>query len=74
MNAIKNNKWFGLPEMSDELGNVIKEGNQSDLKSMAIFLELMDILSKLNEDNNNYYNINDNEYSNDLNDNSNIDI
>ena len=65
MNIIKNNKWFGLPEMTDELGNIIKDGNQSDLKAMSIFLELIDILSKLDLEN-------ENEYSNEYIDNSNI--
>ena len=64
MNIIKNNKWFGLPEMTDELGYIIKDGNQSDLKAMAIFFELIEILSKL------YFDENDNDYSNDYIDNS----
>ena len=67
MNIIKNNKWFGLPEMTDELGNIIKDQNQSDVKSMAIFLELIEILSKLDLEN-------ENDTSNENNDNSNADI
>ena len=67
MNIIKNNKWFGIPEMTDENGNIIKDGNQSDLKAMAIFFELIEMLSKLKQDN-------EYEYSNDFNDNSNIDF
>ena len=69
MNIIKNNKWFGIPEMTDELGNIIKDGNQSDLKAFAIFYELIDFLSKLNVENEN-----DNDYSNDYIDNSNVEI
>ena len=69
MNIIKNNKWFGLPEMTEELGNLIKDGNQSDLKAFAIFYELIDILSKLNLENEN-----DNDYSNEYIDNSNVEI
>ena len=65
MNVFKNNKWFGIPEMTDENGNIIKDGNQSDLKAMAIFFELIDMLAKINKEN-------ENEYSNDFNDNSNI--
>ena len=67
MNIIKNNKWFGLPEMTDELGNIIKDGNQSDIKAMAIYYELIEILSKLDLEN-------DNDYSNEYIDNSNVDI
>ena len=65
MNVIKNNKWFGLPEMTDEIGNIIEDENQSDLKAMAIFLELIEILSKINKDN-------EKEYSSDYNDNSKV--
>ena len=68
MNIIKNNKWFGLPEMTDEEGNIIIDGNKSDIKAMAIFSELIEMLSKINSDNENTY-----EYSNSINDNSNID-
>ena len=64
MNIIKNNKWFGLPEMTDELGNVIQDANQSDLKAMAIFFELIDILSKLNNDNIKEYSSEFNDISN----------
>ena len=67
MNIIKNNKWFGLPEMTDELGNIIKDGNQSDIKAMAIFFELIEILSKLDLEN-------ENEYSNEYIDSSNVEI
>ena len=67
MNIIKNNKWFGIPEMTDELGNIIKDGNQSDIKAMAIYYELIEILSKLEIEN-------DNDYSNEYIDNSNVDI
>ena len=67
MNIIKNNKWFGIPEMTDELGNIIQDGNQSDLKAMAIFLELIELLAKINSENENI-----NESSNEINDNSNI--
>ena len=67
MNIIKNNKWFGLPEMTDEVGDVIKYGNQSDIKAMAIFFELIEYLSKMDLDN-------DNDYSNEYIDNSNAEI
>ena len=67
MNIIKYNKWFGIPEMTDELGNIISDENQADLKAMAIFFELIDMLSKLNSEN-------ESEISNDYNDNSNIEI
>ena len=67
MNIIKNNKWFGLPEMTDELGNIIKDGNLSDVKAMAIFFELIELLSKLELEN-------ENDYSNEYIDNSNVDI
>ena len=66
MNVMKNNKWFGIPEMTDETGKIIKDGNQSDLKAMAIFFELIVLVSKLNKDN-------DVDYSNDFNDYSNTD-
>ena len=69
MNIIRNNKWFGLPEMTDELGHVIRYGNQSDIKAMAIFFELLEYLSKLDLDNDN-----DNDYSNECIDNSNAEI
>ena len=69
MNIIRNNKWFGLPEMTDELGHVIRYGNQSDIKAMAIFFELLEYLSKLDIDNDN-----DNDYSNECIDNSNAEI
>ena len=65
MNLIKNNKWFGLPEMTDEMGNIIEDENQSDIKAMAIFLELIEMLSKINKD----Y---EKEYSSNFNDNSNV--
>ena len=68
MNIIKNNKWFGLPEMTDKEGNIIIDGNKSDLKAMAIFLELIEMLIKINTENENTF-----EYSNSINDNSNID-
>ena len=45
--CFENNKWFGLPEMTDEYGNIIKEGNQSCLKANCMFFELMEIISKL---------------------------
>ena len=67
MNIIKYNKWFGIPEMTDELGNIISDENQADLKAMTIFFELIDMLSKLNTEN-------ESEISNDYNDNSNIEI
>jgi hypothetical protein len=68
MNIIKNNKWFGIPEMTDELGHIIKDGNQSDIKAMAIFFELIELLSKLDLEND------DIDYSNDNIDNSNVEI
>jgi len=63
MNLIRNNKWFGLPEMTDELGHVIRYGNQSDIKAMAIFFELLEYISKLDLDfdNSNEYIDNSNE-------------
>ena len=67
MNIIKNNKWFGIPEMTDELGYIIMDGNQSDLKAMAIFFELIEILSKLDLEN-------ENDYSNEYNENSNLEM
>ena len=48
INTMKNNKWMGLPEMTDENGKIIEEGNQTDLKANAMFFELIDILSELN--------------------------
>ena len=69
MNIIKNNKWFGIPEMTDELGYIIMDGNQSDLKAMAIFFELIEILSKLDLDNEN-----ENDYSNEYNESSNLEM
>ena len=55
--------------MTDELGHVIRYGNQSDIKAMAIFFELLEYLSKLDIDNDN-----DNDYSNECIDNSNAEI
>ena len=69
MNIIKNNKWFGIPEMTDELGYIIMDGNQSDLKALAIFFELIEILSKLDFDNEN-----ENDYSNEYNESSNLEM
>ena len=69
MNIIKNNKWFGIPEMTDEFGYIIMDGNQSDLKAMAIFFELIEILSKLDLDNEN-----ENDYSNEYNESSNLEM
>ena len=34
-----------MPEIIDEIGNVSNKGNQSDLKSMAILLELTNKLA-----------------------------
>ena len=68
MNIIKNNKWFGIPEMTDELGHIIKDGNQSDIKAMAIFFELIELLSKLDLE------YDDVDYSNDNIDSSNVEI
>ena len=41
---MKENRYMGIPEIIDELGNISNEGNQSDLKSMATFLELINKL------------------------------
>jgi len=52
---MKENKYMGVPEIIDEIGNVSNEGNQSDLKSMATLFELIDKLAwvcdKINTDN-----------------------
>jgi hypothetical protein len=42
---MKENKFMGVPEIIDEIGNVSNEGNQSDLKSMATLFELIDKLA-----------------------------
>ena len=42
---IKENKYMGIPEIIDEIGNVSIEGNQSDLKSIATFFELINKLA-----------------------------
>ena len=42
---MKETRYMGVPEIIDEIGNVYNEGNQSDLKSMAMFLELINKLA-----------------------------
>ena len=50
---MKENKYMGVPEIIDEIGNVSNEGNQSDLKSMATFFELINKLAWVNDKINN---------------------
>ena len=54
---MRENRYMGIPEIIDEIGNVSNKGNQSDLKSMAILLELINKLAwasdkVYNDDNN----------------------
>ena len=42
---VRENRYMGIPEIIDEIGNVSNKGNQSDLKSMAILLELINKLA-----------------------------
>ena len=57
---MKENRYMGVPEIIDEIGNASSEGNLRDLKSMATFLELV---SKLAWVSNKFYNDNDNDFS-----------
>ena len=56
---MKENRYMGIPEIIDEVGNISNEGNQSDLKSMAIFLELINKLAWASDK---FYNDNDYDY------------
>ncbi len=53
---MKENKYMGVPEIINEIGNVSNEGYQSSLKSMATFFELINKLAWVNDkvNNNNY--------------------
>jgi glycogen debranching enzyme len=53
---MKGNKYMGVPEIIDEIGNVSNEGYQSSLKSMATFFELINKLAWVNDkvNNNNF--------------------
>ena len=42
---LKESIYMGIPEILDEDGNISEEGNKSDLKSFAIFYELIDKVS-----------------------------
>ena len=44
---MKESIYFGIPEIIDEDGKVGDEGHKSDLKSFAIFYELINIISYL---------------------------
>ena len=46
---MKENKYMGIPEIIDEIGNVFNEGNQSDLKSLATFFELINKLAWISD-------------------------
>ena len=52
--ALKENEYMGIPEIIDEDGNISKDGYETEIKSFAVFYELIDNISKIYEKVNKY--------------------
>ena len=52
--ALKENEYMGIPEIIDEDGNISKDGYETEIKSFALFYELIDNISKIYEKVNKY--------------------
>ena len=48
MKYIEESEWMGLPEMTDENGKVVKNGNETHLMAICIIYEVLDKISKKN--------------------------